>query len=186
MDRIDPVFTGIHSLLGLRDCDSNQMILRYTLLYQKWQDASRVYGLELEHLLSQIASVNLVTRIRWSKRHIAGIPGLIKFWKKHNEPASYQCQSVWQKSFVEFNERVSSALGRYAFFPILVIDVTPDFEETPLSNRASWTWPANLMKGKNHLPPSISRKIITVQFGNEALTPEVYEAIPEEERTLIG
>ena len=76
----------------------------YTHFYIKKTDASRVYGLELEHILSPYNLNFLVYQDTLIEEHIAGIPGDIFI----NNMLPYKTKSEKSqiaKEFVKFNER---------------------------------------------------------------------------------
>ncbi len=76
----------------------------YTYFYVKRADASRIYGLELEHLLSPYNLNFLVYRDTLIEEHIAGIPGDV-FIKEMLPKCSESEKSQLAKEFVKFNER---------------------------------------------------------------------------------
>jgi hypothetical protein len=76
----------------------------YTYFYVKKADASRVYGLELEHILSPHTMNFLVHKNTLIEEHIAGIPGddfIKEFLPKCTESEKAQIA----KEFVKFKER---------------------------------------------------------------------------------
>ncbi|MAX78697.1 MAG: hypothetical protein CL843_00780 [Crocinitomicaceae bacterium] len=76
----------------------------YVFFYIKKADASRVYGLELEHLLSPNPTNFLVTENTLVVDHISGIPGDV-FSKSYLEKCSRFEKASIAKDFVKFNER---------------------------------------------------------------------------------
>ncbi len=76
----------------------------YTHFYVKKTDASRIYGLELEHMLSPHNLNFLVYKDTLIEEHIAGIPGDI-FIKESLPNCSESEKSQIAKEFVKFNER---------------------------------------------------------------------------------
>ncbi len=94
--------------------------------YVKKADASRVYGLELEHLLSPNRINYLTCGTNLVEEHISGIPGdvFIDEWL-HSERLNPVRVA---KELVKFNERcfirLLGDMRSYNF----VVDVTPDFE----------------------------------------------------------
>jgi hypothetical protein len=76
----------------------------YIFLYIKKADASRIYGLELEHLLSPNHINFLVHGNTLIEEHISGIPG-DDFIKYHLDTCSEQDKREIAKEFVKFNER---------------------------------------------------------------------------------
>ena len=74
----------------------------YTYFYVKRSDASRVYGLEIEHLLSPYNLHFLVSRDTLIEEHIAGIPGDV-FLKQYLPLCSVRQKAQLAKEFVKFN-----------------------------------------------------------------------------------
>lgn len=76
----------------------------YTYFYVKKTDASRIYGLELEHILSPYHLNFLVYEDTLIEEHIAGIPGDV-FIKEFLPKCTETQKSQIAKEFVKFNER---------------------------------------------------------------------------------
>lgn len=76
----------------------------YTYFYIKKADASRIYGLELEHILSPDKINFLVYNDTLIEEHIIGIPGDV-FMKTLLIDCSETEKSQIAKEFVKFNER---------------------------------------------------------------------------------
>jgi hypothetical protein len=76
----------------------------YTHFYVKKADASRVYGLELEHILSPDKINFLVYKDTLIEEHIIGIPGDV-FINKLLKDCTETEKSQIAKEFVKFNER---------------------------------------------------------------------------------
>src|SRR6201992_525064 len=75
----------------------------YDHFYIKQADASRVYGLELEHLLSPNRISFFTHQQTLIEDHIAGIPGDIFISSYLHEPITNRIR--FAKEFVKFNER---------------------------------------------------------------------------------
>jgi hypothetical protein len=69
----------------------------------KRADASRIYGMELEHILSPNRISFVVDGATLIEEHIAGIPGDV-FIKKHLHDKNL-IKIRFAKEFVKFNER---------------------------------------------------------------------------------
>lgn len=95
--------------------------------YVKTADASRVYGLELEHILSPKRINYLVNGDTLIEDHIAGVPGDV-FLKDHLQKDSLNAVRI-AKEFVKFNERCFIRLLGDMRSVNYVVDITPDFEE---------------------------------------------------------
>tara|TARA_B100000780_G_scaffold194340_1_gene137047 strand:- start:67 stop:1134 length:1068 start_codon:yes stop_codon:yes gene_type:complete len=107
----------------------------YTYFYVKKADASRVYGLELEHILSPHNMNFLVYKDTLIEEHIAGIPGddFIKdFLPKCTESEKAQIA----KEFVKFKERcLIRLLGDMRSYNYVIIP-THDFDQIIYKIRA--------------------------------------------------
>ena len=95
--------------------------------YVKTADASRIYGLELEHILSPNRINYMVHEGTLIEEHIAGIPGDV-FMGDHIHRDDINRVRV-AKEFVKFNERCFMRLLGDMRSVNYVIDITPDFEE---------------------------------------------------------
>ncbi len=107
----------------------------FTYLYIKKADASRVYGLELEHLLSPNNLNFLVYKDTLIEEHIVGVPGdvFIETMLPHCTPRE---QSQLAKEFVKFNERcMICLLGDMRSYNYVVIP-THDFDHVIYKIRA--------------------------------------------------
>lgn len=102
--------------------------------YIKRGDASRVYGLELEHLLSPNRMNYLTSGATLVEEHVAGIPGdvFIDRWLHSAEMKPIRVA----KELVKFNERsFVRLLGDMRSYNFVVV-VTPDFEGAQIRIRA--------------------------------------------------
>ncbi len=102
--------------------------------YIKRGDASRVYGLELEHLLSPNRMQYVTCGDTLVEEHVAGIPGdmFIQRWLGNREIKPIRLA----KELVKFNERCFvRLLGDMRSYNFVVV-VTPDFEGAQLRIRA--------------------------------------------------
>jgi len=102
--------------------------------YIKNADASRVYGLELEHLLSPSRMHYLTCGSTLIEEHVAGIPGdvFIKDWL--HSPTVKIIRLA--KELVKFNERCFIRLLGDMRACNFVMDMTPDVEEVQIRIRA--------------------------------------------------
>jgi len=102
--------------------------------YIKRGDASRVYGLELEHLLSPNRMHYLTFGDTLIEEHVAGIPGdvFIHRWLNSDELKPVRVA----KELVKFNERCFvRLLGDMRSYNFVVV-ITPDFEGAQIRIRA--------------------------------------------------
>lgn len=107
----------------------------YIYFYVKKADASRVYGLELEHLLSPYNINYLVYKDTLIEEHIAGIPG-DDFIKDFLPKCSESEKSQIAKEFVKFKERcLVRLLGDMRSYNYVIIP-THDFDHIVYKIRA--------------------------------------------------
>jgi hypothetical protein len=95
--------------------------------YVKYADASRIYGLELEHILSPFRISYLVRENTLIEEHIAGIPGDMFIADYLNREDLNKVRVA--KEFVKFAERCYLRLLGDMRAVNYVVDITPDFEE---------------------------------------------------------
>jgi hypothetical protein len=106
----------------------------YDHYYIKQADASRVYGLELEHLLSPNRMTYFTDKNTLIEEHIPGIPGdiFINDYLKDSNTNPIRLA----KEFVKFNERcfvhLLGDMRSYNF----VVNITPDIEDFQYRIRA--------------------------------------------------
>jgi hypothetical protein len=107
----------------------------YTHFYVKKADASRVYGLELEHILSPDKINFLVYQDTLIEEHIMGIAGDV-FIKSHLEMCNETEKSQIAKEFVKFNERsMIRLLGDMRAYNYVIIPIH-DFDQVVFRIRA--------------------------------------------------
>lgn len=95
--------------------------------YVKHADASRIFGLELEHILSPNRINYLVNGNTLIEEHIAGVPGDVFLRDYLNQPNLNKVRIA--KEFTKFNERTFIRLLGDMRSVNYVVDITPDFEE---------------------------------------------------------
>jgi hypothetical protein len=106
----------------------NRFNENFDYFYVKMPDASRLLGLELEHMLSPNRINYLVSGSTIVEEHIPGIPGEV-FIKMHLT-AGYLDEVRVAKEFIKFNERCFVRLLGDMHFNNFVFEITPDFEDT--------------------------------------------------------
>lgn len=183
VDRIDLCVYGNTQPFRVRIV--NRINDNFDYFYIKNADASRVYGLELEHLLSPNRISYLVHQNTLIEEHIAGIPGE-KFMKEHMDLHDTNAIRL-AKEFVKFNERCFVRLLGDMHSSNFVIDVTPDFEETHYRIRAI-DFDQQSYEGKKsiYLPQYFKENNKLIELGMEYITPESMRQYQKEERTLIS
>ncbi len=101
--------------------------------YVKVADASRIYGLELEHILSPKRMNYLVNGNTLIEDHIAGVPGNVFMDEYLPRPDLNRIRIA--KEFTKFNERCFIRLLGDMRSINYVVDITPDFEEVQYTVR---------------------------------------------------
>jgi hypothetical protein len=163
----------------------NKLNDNYDYFYVKQPDASRVYGLELEDLLSPNRINYLVDRGTLIEEHIAGIPGDQFVEKYINTKGVNEIRLA--KEFIKFNERcfvrLLGDMRSYNF----VIDVTPDFDIEQYRIRAI-DFDQQSYEGRRtiYLPQYFKENNPYVDFCMKHLNEKTVRQYQREERTLIG
>jgi len=132
VDRIDFCAFGNSAPFRIRIVNSYNDNADY--FYLKRADASRIYGLELEHVLSPNRLNFLTCGETLVEEHIAGIPGdnFTKSWLGRGEIKPIRLA----KELVKFNERCFvRLLGDMRSYNFVVV-ITPDFEDFQVRIRA--------------------------------------------------
>ena len=157
----------------------------YDHYYIKKEDASRVYGLELEHLLSPNRISFLTGSGTLVEEHIAGLPGdiFIKDYLDRTETNKIRLA----KEFVKFNERcfirLLGDMRSYNF----VVNVTPDVEDYQYRIRAIDFDQQSYEGRKNlYLPQFFKENLPYVELTLKHLNKASIEQYQAEERTLIA
>jgi hypothetical protein len=112
----------------------NTLNENFDYFYVKRADASRIYGLELEHVLSPDRLEYMTHQETLVEAHIAGIPGDV-FMRDYLEDKHFDAVRL-AKEFVKFTERCFIRLLGDMHAGNFVIDITPDFDETSYRLRA--------------------------------------------------
>lgn len=157
----------------------------YDHYYIKREDASRVYGLELEHLLSPNRITFLTSHGTLVEEHIPGIPGdiFIKDYLGRSETNKIRLA----KEFVKFNERcflrLLGDMRSYNF----VVDITPDIEDFQYRIRSIDFDQQSYEGRKNlYLPQFFKENYSFVDLTLKHLNKDSIEQYQAEERTLIA
>jgi len=155
----------------------------YDHYYIKIADASRIYGLELEHILSPNRIVFFTCDNTLVEEHIPGIPGDL-FIKQLDEPLTNKIRLA--KEFVKFNERcfvrLLGDMRSYNF----VVDITPDIEDFQYRIRAIDFDQQSYEGRKNlYLPQFFKENYPYVHLSLSHLNNESIAQYQAEERTLI-
>lgn len=157
----------------------------YDYFYVKQADANRVYGLELEHILSPARINFYVHQKTLIEEHIAGIPG-DQFIAYYLENPEFNKVRV-AKEFVKFNERCFVRLLGDMRSYNYVFDITPDFEEVQFRIRAI-DFDQQSYEGKRtlYLPQFFKENSTLVQLTLKLVNPETIKQYQKEERTQMA
>jgi hypothetical protein len=152
--------------------------------YIKRADASRVYGLELEHLLSPNRLNFLTSGSTLVEEHIAGIPGdvFIGHWLTSGELKPIRVA----KELIKFNERCFvRLLGDMRAYNFVCV-ITPDFEDAQFRIRAMDFDQQSYNGRKNfYLPQFFKENLPLVQFCTRHLHPKAALQYQREEDTIM-
>lgn len=163
----------------------NRLNDNYDHFYVKRADASRVYGLELEHLLSPNRILYLVDGETLIEEHVAGIPG-DDFMQRHMDETPFN-QIRIAKEFVKFTERCFVRLLGDMRAYNYVVDITPDIEGSQYRLRAIDFDQQSYEGRKNfYLPQYFKENNPIIQMGFRHLSHESVRQYLMEERSLIA
>jgi hypothetical protein len=152
--------------------------------YIKRADASRVYGLELEHLLSPNRLNFLTHGATLVEEHIAGIPGDIFIDRWLNRPELRPIRIA--KELVKFNERsFVQLLGDMRSYNFVVV-ITPDFEGSQVRIRAmDFDQQSHNGRKSFYLPQFFKDNLPLVDFCKKHLHLKTAFQYQREEQTLM-
>jgi len=164
----------------------NRFNENYDYFYIKQADASRILGLELEHLLSPNRINYVVYNETLIEEHIPGIPGELfikQFIKSQN---SYLDEIRLAKEFVKFNERCFVRLLGDMHCNNFVIELTPDFDETFYRMR-SIDFDQQCYEGniRVYMPQYFKENNPIIYLGIKGMTPETVKQYQKEERAVM-
>ncbi len=163
----------------------NKVNENYDHYYIKVADASRIYGLELEHLLSPNRITFLHHKNTLVEEHIPGIPGDIFLKDYMQMPETNKIRIA--KEFVKFNERCfARLLGDMRSYNFVVV-ITPDVEDYQYRIRAI-DFDQQCYEGKKnlYLPQFYKENFEYVDLVLKSLSAEVIEQYQTEERTSMA
>ncbi len=183
VDRVDLCVYGNTQPFRVRIV--NRINDNFDYFYIKNADASRLYGLELEHLLSPNRISYAVHKETLIEEHIVGIPAE-QFIKSHLKDPNLNGIRL-AKEFVKFNERCFVRLLGDMHSSNFVIDITPDFEEVEYRLRAI-DFDQQSFEGRRniYLPQYFKQNNPLISIGLKLLTPESVRQYQREERSLIA
>jgi hypothetical protein len=182
IDRIDICPFGNTKPFRIRIVNSINDNFDY--FYIKIADASRIYGLELEHLLSPNRINYIVHENTLVEEHIIGVPG-DQFILNNLEDKQLNKIRL-AKEFVKFNERTFVRLLGDMHSSNFVVDITPDFEEVHYRIRAI-DFDQQSFEGRKavYFPKYFKQNNALIELGMEVMTSESMHQYELEERSLI-
>lgn len=156
----------------------------YDHYYIKVADASRIYGLELEHILSPNRITFFTDEGTLVEEHIPGVPGDVFITEYLSDPRTNRIRLA--KEFVKFNERcfvrLLGDMRSYNF----VVDITPDIEDYQYRIRAIDFDQQSYEGRKNFYRPQFFKENNAfVSLCLQHLNQESISQYQAEERTLI-
>lgn len=156
----------------------------YDYFYIKIADASRIYGMELEQILSPNQLNFIVGSDTLVEEHIPGIPGDM-FIRKFIHNPDYNPKRI-AKEFVKFNERcLISLLGDMRSYNF-VMQITPDFDDYQFRIRCidfdQQCYEGNM---KVYLPQFFKENFQFVKLGLDNLTEKTFLQYQQEEQSSI-
>jgi hypothetical protein len=157
----------------------------YTHFYVKIADASRIFGLELEHIMSPNSINFLVHKETLIEEHIVGIPGDV-FLKHHLDKCTENEKAQIAKEFVKFNERcMIGLLGDMRSYNFVVIPIY-DYDHIVYKIRAidfdQQCYEGNFRLYKPHL---FKENFRFTQLVKEKLKKDSIEQYQNEERSIL-
>lgn len=183
VDRVDLCVFGNTQPFRVRIV--NKINDNFDYFYIKNADASRIYGLELEHLLSPSKISYVVHKETLIEEHIVGIPADQFIKTRLNDPHLNEIRLA--KEFVKFNERCFVRLLGDMHSSNFVIDITPDFEDVEYRLRAI-DFDQQSYEGRRaiYLPQYFKQNNPIIKLGFKNMTPETVKQYQREERSLIA
>ncbi|MCD8528878.1 MAG: hypothetical protein LRY27_02660 [Chitinophagales bacterium] len=163
----------------------NRINDNYDYFYVKQADASRIFGLELEDILSPNRVNFLVFENTLIEEHIIGIPG-DQFINYNLQEANHN-EVRLAKEFVKFNERCYRRLLGDMRAYNFIIDVTPDFDQIQYRIRAI-DFDQQCYEGRRsfYLPHYFKENMPYVNMGIKHLSKESVEQYQKEEQAAMA
>ncbi len=183
VDRVDVCIFGNTRPFRVRIMNRINDLFDY--YYVKIADASRIYGLELEHLLSPNKINFLVDGDTLIEEHIQGIPG-DDFIKEYlNDSRTNQLR--FAKEFIKFNERCLVRLLGDMHSSNFVIEMIPDFDDQHYRIK-SIDFDQQSYEGRRaiYMPQYYKQNNPIIRLGMKYMKKEVELQYQKEERSLIA
>jgi len=163
----------------------NQLNDNYDYYYIKRADASRVYGLELEHHFSPNKINYIYYQDTLIEEHIVGIPG-DQFIEEVQSKKIEINEVRLSKEFVKFNQRCFiRLLGDMRSYNYVIV-VTQDFDQIQYRVRAiDFDQQSFERRCRMYLPQFYKENAFYVELIQNAIPTEAIEQYQNEERSLL-
>lgn len=163
----------------------NRLNDNYDHIYIKRKDASRIYGLELEFLLSPNHLHYLVDEDTLVEEHVVGIPGE-RFMESYLEDTAFN-QTRMAKEFVKFNERTFARLLGDMRSYNFVVEIAPDLEGNQYRLRAI-DFDQQSYEGRKsmYLPQYFKENNPLIHLGIQLMEARTVKQYQQEERNLMA
>ncbi len=183
IDRVDLCLYG--NTLPFRVRIVNHINDNHDYFYVKRVDANRIYGLELEHILSPNRINYFISGETIIEEHIIGIPA--DAFMRENRPSSHFDEVRLAKEFVKFNERVFVRLLGDMHSGNFVVDIQRDFEKWHYRMRPiDFDQQSHHSRKEVYLPHYFHQNGPLIEIGMKTLAPENVLQYQKEERALIA
>jgi hypothetical protein len=183
VDRVDLCLYG--NTLPFRIRIVNRLNDNFDYFYIKRADANRVYGLELEHVLSPSRIHYFIFGGSIIEEHIIGIPA--ETFTREVMPDNRFDQVRLAKEFVKFNERCFVRLLGDMHSGNFVVDITRDFEKWHYRLRPiDFDQQSHHWRKQVYMPQFYPQNNPLIKVGIDFLAPENVVQYQKEERALIA
>lgn len=184
VDRVDLCLYGNTNPFRVRIV--NRINDNFDYFYIKHADASRLFGLELEGLLSPNRISYVVHKETLIEEHIAGIPG-DEFFKRYLGEGLVENETRLAKEFVKFNERCFVRLLGDMHSSNWVVEITPDFEDIHYRIRAiDFDQQSYEPRKTIYMPQYFKKNMPVIDLGLKRMTPQTVRQYQKEERAMIA
>lgn len=182
IDRIDYCLYANTNPIRVRIVNRLNDLFDY--FYVKQADMSRIYGMELEHLLSPNKINYLVKGTTLVEEHIQGIPG-DSFIRNFLPRQDYNPLRI-AKEFVKFNERSLVQLFGDMRNDNFIVEVIPDFDELYFRLRTI-DFDQHCYEGdlKIYMPQYFKENNPIINLGFKSMSPVLELQYQKEERTRL-
>jgi hypothetical protein len=182
IERIDYCIFGNSKPFRIKIVNNYNEVHDY--FYVKVADASRIWGLELEHLLSPYRINYIVDDQTLVEEHISGIPGDV-FVSQYLDRPEFNPRRI-AKEFVKFNERCFMRLLGDMRSYNFVFDITQDFDDIQFRIRCI-DFDQQAYEGKKniYLPQFFKENNVFVEMVRRHLHPDVITQYRMEERSMF-